>query len=64
MAMQLDAARQRLYMSTGRGGTVAVIRPRGARRSWSAEVPVGKRPWGIALSADGKQALFRQRSLR
>lgn len=54
MAMALDAKRERLYMSTGRGGTVAVIDLTGTPRL-VAEVPVGTRPWGIALSADGKR---------
>jgi YVTN family beta-propeller protein len=60
MAMVLDSRRQRLYMSTGRGGTVAVIdlANHGAKSDGLqllAEVPVGTRPWGIALSADGKK---------
>lgn len=54
MALVLDAARQRLYMSTGRGGTVAVIDVKSEPRLL-AEVPVGTRPWGIALSADGNK---------
>ena len=54
MALVLDAPRQRLYMSTGRGGTVAIIDVTNEPRLL-AEVPVGKRPWGIALSADGKR---------
>jgi YVTN family beta-propeller protein len=53
MALVLDASRKRLYMSTGRGGTVAVIDLAGTPRLLT-EVPVGTRPWGIALSADGK----------
>jgi YVTN family beta-propeller protein len=53
MAVLLDAARDRLYVSTGRGGTVAVISP--ATRKLIAEVPVGTRPWGIALSTDGRR---------
>ena len=52
MAVLLDAARDRLYVSTGRGGTVAVISP--ATRKLIAEVSVGTRPWGIALSSDGR----------
>jgi DNA-binding beta-propeller fold protein YncE len=48
MAIVMDAARKRLYMSTGRGGTVAVINGSPAPRL-VAEVPVGTRPWGIAL---------------
>jgi len=54
MAVVLDAERKRLYMSTGRGGTVAVIDLTRAPQLL-AEVPVGTRPWGIALSADGKR---------
>ena len=52
MAIVLDVPRQRLYMSTGRGGTIAVIDIARIPRL-VAEVPVGTRPWGIALSADG-----------
>jgi PQQ-dependent catabolism-associated beta-propeller protein len=53
MSVLLDAARKRLYMSTGRGGTIAVIDVSNAPKLVK-EVPVGKRPWGIALSADGR----------
>ena len=42
-----------LYVSTGRGGTVAVLDTR-ARR-FVASIPVGTRPWGMALSADGSR---------
>ena len=52
MAVILDARRDRLYMSTGRGGTVAVVDVRAPKLI--AEIPVGTRPWGIALSADGR----------
>jgi YVTN family beta-propeller protein len=56
MGVLYDAARKRLYLSTGRGGTIAVVdmtdAPHAARLI--KEVPVGKRPWGIALSADGR----------
>lgn len=52
MAVVLDAGRGRLYVSTGRGGTVAVIDS--ASHKLLAEVPVGTRPWGIALSQDGR----------
>ena len=51
MAVLLDAARERLYVSTGRGGTVAVVSLAG---KVVAEVAVGARPWGIAMSADGR----------
>lgn len=53
MGLALDAARQRLYVSTGRGGTVAVIALR--RPQVLKEIKVGKRPWGIALSSDGRR---------
>lgn len=56
MAVILDAARNRLYLSTGRGGTVAVVDMTGAPQAVKLikEIPVGKRPWGMALSADGR----------
>jgi YVTN family beta-propeller protein len=52
MGVILDARRARLYVSTGRGGTVAVVDVR--TKKLIAEIPVGTRPWGIALSADGR----------
>ena len=52
MAVVLDSKRGRLYVSTGRGGTVAVIDS--ASHKLLAEVAVGTRPWGIALSHDGR----------
>lgn len=52
MAVVRDHARNRLYVSTGRGGTVAVIDL--ADSKLVAEIPVGTRPWGIALSKDGR----------
>ncbi len=53
MAVVLDFSRGRLYLSTGRGGTVAVVALTGPKLI--AEVPVGARPWGIALSSDGRR---------
>jgi PQQ-dependent catabolism-associated beta-propeller protein len=53
MAVVLDPASGRLYLSTGRGGTVAVVALAGPRLV--AEIPVGTRPWGMALSPDGKR---------
>jgi YVTN family beta-propeller protein len=53
MGLALDAAHQRLYVSTGRGGTVAVIALQGPKLL--KEIKVGKRPWGIALSRDGRR---------
>jgi YVTN family beta-propeller protein len=53
MGMVLDAPRKRLFVSTGRGGTVAVIAI--DEPKLVSEIQVGARPWGIALSADGKR---------
>ena len=48
MGVVLDAKHKRLFVSTGPGGTVAVISLAGPKLV--KEVPVGKRTWGIALS--------------
>ena len=53
MAVVLDPAGGRLYISTGRGGTVAVVALAGPELV--TEIPVGARPWGMALSTDGKR---------
>jgi YVTN family beta-propeller protein len=53
MGVVLDAAHGRLYVSTGRGGSVAVIALRDD--TLEREIPVGGRPWGIALSRDGQR---------
>jgi PQQ-dependent catabolism-associated beta-propeller protein len=53
MSVLIDSRRNRMYLSTGRGGTVAVIDTAGAPKLVK-EIPVGTRPWGIALSADGR----------
>jgi YVTN family beta-propeller protein len=54
MSVQLDSKRNRIFLSTGRGGTVAVIdllpKPK-----LVTEIAVGARPWGIALSKDGSR---------
>jgi len=42
---------QRLYISTGRGGTIIVVDT--ATNKPLASVAVGTRPWGLALSPDG-----------
>ncbi|HVN45866.1 MAG TPA: cytochrome D1 domain-containing protein [Steroidobacteraceae bacterium] len=55
MGLALDARAGRLYVSTGRAGSVAVIAIAEARVV--AEVAVGVRPWGIALAEDGAQLL-------
>jgi PQQ-dependent catabolism-associated beta-propeller protein len=53
MGVVLDTAKERLYISTGRGGTVAVVKADDGKLV--SEVPVGPRPWGIAMSADGSR---------
>ena len=53
MGVVLDAARNRSYVSTGRGGTVAVVALDGPKLV--AEIAVGARPWGLALSRDGRR---------
>ncbi len=56
MGVVFDAARKRIYVSTGRGGTVAVVQEEGSGAGkLLKEIPVGARPWGIALSHDGRQ---------
>ena len=42
-----------LFVSTGRGNTVAMIDT--TTNKVSALIPVGKRPWGLALSLDGRR---------
>jgi PQQ-dependent catabolism-associated beta-propeller protein len=54
MGVILDASHNRLFVSTGRGGTIAVI-ALGATPKLVTEIEVGARPWGIALSHDGKR---------
>jgi len=53
MGVALDSARGRLYVATGRAGTVAVVSLAGP--SLLTEISCGGRPWGIALGADGKR---------
>jgi YVTN family beta-propeller protein len=55
MGVVFDAARKRIYMSTGRGGTIAVAEQEGDGQKLLKEIPVGARPWGIALSRDGRR---------
>jgi YVTN family beta-propeller protein len=54
MAVVLDERTHRLYVSTGRGGSVAVLDVGSDKPKLIREIEVGKRPWGIALSADGR----------
>ena len=53
MGILLDAPRKRLFVSTGRGGTVAVIALEGPKLV--TEIQAGARPWGMALARDGKK---------
>ena len=57
MTVLLDEPRKRLYVSTGRGGTVAILEPSGGGETARLvkEIPVGTRPWGMALSSDGRR---------
>jgi YVTN family beta-propeller protein len=43
----------RVYVTTGRGGTLVSVDPAARRIVGSAAV--GPRPWGVALSADGRR---------
>jgi len=54
MGVVLDAVHKRLFVSTGRGCTVAVVSLEGGPKLVT-EIQVGARPWGIALSHDGKR---------
>ncbi len=53
MGTAMDAAGKRLYVSTGRAGTVCVVDPDAG--SVLASIAVGKRPWGLAIAPDGKR---------
>jgi YVTN family beta-propeller protein len=55
MSVKIDSQRNRAYVSTGRGGKVAVLDISTAVPKLIQEVPVGTRPWGIALSDDGRR---------
>lgn len=55
MGVVFDPARKRIYMSTGRGGTIAVVQQDGGGEKLLKEIEVGARPWGIALSQDGRR---------
>jgi YVTN family beta-propeller protein len=52
MRVRVSADGSKLYASTGRGGSVAVL----DARSFEVlnNIAVGKRPWGIVVSPDGK----------
>jgi YVTN family beta-propeller protein len=53
MGLALSPDGRRLYVATGRGGTVEVIDTQTQRVLGS--VKVGTRPWGLALTADGRK---------
>jgi YVTN family beta-propeller protein len=55
MGVVFDAMRKRIYMSTGHGGTIAVAEQQGDGVKLLQEIAVGARPWGIALSRDGRR---------
>jgi YVTN family beta-propeller protein len=55
MSVRLDPKHKRVYVSTGRGGKIAVVDVSGTEPKLVQEVAVGMRPWGIALSADGSR---------
>jgi YVTN family beta-propeller protein len=52
MRVRVSADGTKLYASTGRGGTVAVVDA--ASLTLLDAIKVGQRPWGIVLSPDGK----------
>jgi YVTN family beta-propeller protein len=52
MRVRVSPDGKKLYASTGRGGSVAVLDA--ANFALLDNITVGKRPWGIALSPDGK----------
>lgn len=51
MGLLMSADGQKLYITTGRGGTVLVLDT--ATLEVKNSIKVGQRPWGIALSPDG-----------
>jgi YVTN family beta-propeller protein len=52
MGTAVSADGKKLYLSTGRGGTVLVVDTETVEVS--ATIKAGARPWGVALSPDGK----------
>jgi YVTN family beta-propeller protein len=51
MGTALSPDGTKLYVTTGRGGTLVVIDTKAD--SATASVAVGKRPWGVCVSEDG-----------
>ncbi len=58
MAVLMSPDASKLFVSTGRGHQVFTIDT--GHRQGLGSVEVGPRPWGIALSPDGEDALFRE----
>jgi YVTN family beta-propeller protein len=54
MGTAMAADRARLYVSTGRAGTVCVLETASGKLLHT--IAVGKRPWGLGLSPDGNPA--------
>lgn len=52
MRLRVSADGSKLYASTGRGGSVAVLDT--TSFALLDDIKVGQRPWGIAISPDGK----------
>ncbi len=52
MTVKVSLDGKKIYLSTGRGGTVVVLDAQTYEVLNS--IPVGKRPWGIAFSPDGR----------
>jgi YVTN family beta-propeller protein len=53
MGVRVSPDGRRVYVATGRGGTVVVIDP--ATNKIVGSLKVGQRPWGLALTSDGKK---------
>ena len=53
MGVRFSPDGNKVYVATGRGGTVVVIDP--ATNRITGSVKVGQRPWGLALTRDGKK---------
>lgn len=52
MCLKIAPDARRIYVSTGRGGSICVLNP--STLEVLNEIKVGKRPWGIAFSPDGR----------
>src|SRR5205823_4162200 len=52
MCVKVAPDGKKVYLSTGRGGTICVVDA--SRDEVVGTIKVGPRPWGIAISPDGK----------